>query len=78
MRAAACRHRARRGQAPREDAPGLHRRGAGCSPEAGLVMPDHDPEAVLEPRGSGRASRGVGADLRAGEGRDISGALRVL
>lgn len=46
--------------------------------EAGLVMPDHDPEAVLEPRGSGRASRGVGADLRAGEGRDISGALRVL
>lgn len=42
------------------------------------VMPDHDPEAVLEPRGSGRASRGVGADLRAGEGRDISGALRVL
>ena len=52
--------------------------GAGCSPEAGLVMPDHDPEAVLEPRGSGRASRGVGADLWAGEGRDISGALRVL
>lgn len=46
--------------------------------DAGLVMPDHDPEAVLEPRGSGRASRGVGADLRAGEGRDISGALRVL
>lgn len=76
--AAACRHRARRGRRREKMRLAFIGEGAGCSPEAGLVMPDHDPEAVLEPRGSGRASRGVGADLRAGEGRDISGALRVL
>lgn len=39
-RAIACRHRARREQAPQEDALGLHRRGRRVQPGVGLVMPD--------------------------------------
>ena len=49
--AAACRHRARRGQAPREDAPGLHRRGRRVQP-GGRAR-----DARPRPRGRSRAAR---------------------